>query len=498
MRFNLWVIIGAVSTIGVVVFLFTKVLYPEAPTWTTTTVDVGTVEELVSVSGFIEADRVAEIAFPSNGTVTGVLVTEGSQVEAGDILATLADAELVALRTEAASALTATEARYRQLIAGPRSEIIAVANTGLTNAKAALERITDEENQKVKNAHTALLSSGLSAVADDPEEESAAPTVSGTYQCETEGVYTLSIYNSNAKSGYSFKYSGLERGTGLVSTDQPAALGTCGLYLIFSAGDRYSNSEWTITIPNTRSSTYTTLNNTYILAQTQATNAITAAKNNLALVLNETSLTTAPARSEEVVSAEAAIAEARARINAIDARLKDRSIIAPFAGTITDVRITVGESAPATPVLTLLADDTFSLKARVPEIDITKIASGQSVKAVFDARSEETLTGTISYISPIAKQIDGVAYFEILVQLTTIPTWLRAGLNADVDIVVESKENVTRLPKRFVTTSTTGTKTVLIPNKNTTATTTIEVLFSGNDGFVEVAGISVGATVIAP
>jgi multidrug efflux pump subunit AcrA (membrane-fusion protein) len=498
MRFNLWAILGALAAIGAAVFLLIQVLYPEAPTWTTTTVELGTVRELVSVSGFVEADRVAEIAFPSNGTVTGVLVTEGSRVEAGDILATLADAELVAERTQAASVLTAADAKYRQLVAGPRVETMTVANTSLANAKANLERVTTEENRKVDNARTALLSTGLTAVTTDPEEESAAPTISGTYQCEAEGVYTLSIYNSNAKSGYSYNYTGLESGTGLVSTDQPTPLGTCGLYLIFASGDRYSNSEWTIEVPNTRGSSYTTLNNAYVLARTQAENAIAAAKNSLELVSSETSLTTAPARSEEVVSARAAVTEAQARVAAIDARLKDRSIVAPFAGTVTEVTITAGESAPATPVLTLLADDTFSLKARIPEIDITKIAIGQSVQAVFDAKSEETLAGTISYISPIAKQIDGVAYFEILIPLTTTPAWLRAGLNADIDITIESKEDVLRLPKRFVTTLEDGTKTVLTPDKNTTATTTIEVLFSGNDGFVEVKGIPAGTTVVAP
>lgn len=498
MRFNLWAIVGAAGAIGAAIFLLVQVLFPETPTWTTTTVELGTVEELVSVSGFVEADKVAEIAFPSNGIITGVLVSEGSRVETGDILATLADAELIAERAQAVSALTAAEAKYRQLLAGPRTETVTVANASLANAKANLERITTEENRKVQNAHNTLLSTGLTAAAADSEETSTAPIISGAYQCETEGTYTLSVYNSNAKSGYSFTYSGLESGTGLVSVDQPSPLGSCGLYLLFTAGDMYSSSKWTIEVPNTRSSSYATLNNTYTLVRTQAANAIAAAKNNVTLVSSETSLTTAPARSEEVVSARAAVAEAEARVRTIDVRLKDRSIIAPFSGTITDVRIAVGESAPTTPVLTLLAEDTFSLKARIPEIDITKIAVGQSVQAIFDARDEETLAGTISYISPIAKQIDGVAYFEIMIPLTTSPTWLRAGLNADVDIVVASKENVTRLPKRFVTTSESGTKTVLVPNKNTTATTTIEILFSGNDGFVEVGGLPVGTIVVAP
>jgi HlyD family secretion protein len=313
-----------------------------------------------------------------------------------------------------------------------------------------------------------------------------------------EGAYEIELYRSSTESGYSYTYTGLETGTTIASVDQPAALGTCGLYLLFTEGDTYSASTWTIAIPNTRSSSYTTLLNTYNLTKTQADNAIEAAENNLAVAKGENTLTLAPTRSEARTQAEAAVAQARARIAAIDARLADRSIVAPFDGVVTEINISTGESAPATPVITVLASDAFSLKARIPEIDITKLQLNQKINAVFDARSQETLTGEVTYISPIAKQIDGVAYFEITIELDTLPTWLRAGLNADIDIVIEQRDDVVRIPKRFVTTAADGTKSVLIPAGNRVATTTIEVLFTGNDSYYEVSGVTAGTTVIAP
>ena len=165
---------------------------------------------------------------------------------------------------------------------------------------------------------------------------------------------------------------------------------------------------------------------------------------------------------------------------------------------MTEVDIATGETAPTTPVITVLASDAFTLKARIPEIDITKLALGQKMNAVFDARSSETLTGEVTYISPIAKQIDGVAYFEITIELDTLPTWLRAGLNADIDIIIEQRKDVVRIPKRFVTTTADGTKSVLVPAGNRVATTTIEVLFTGNDSYYEIKGVDAGTTVIAP
>ncbi len=480
-----------------VVFIY-KYLNPPPPQLTTATVERGNVTELVSVSGFVEAKQIANLAFPSSGVVTDVFVEEGSLVEVGEVLATLANTKLVAERNEAVAALASARAAYNETAAGPRTETIAVANTSVKNAEAQLKQVIAEENRKVNNARIALLSTGLNAATTDPNENSTAPIVSGNYTCDKEGIYNIQIYRSNSTSGYSYNYTGLESGTTLVSTDQPAAIGECGLYLQFTADDRYDNSTWEITIPNTRSVSYTSLNNAFTLVTTQAKNAIAAAENSLTLAQKQSGLSTAGARPEAVTQASAAIAQAQARVAAVDAKMADLSVVAPFTGIITDVSIIKGETSPVTPVITILADNTFTLKARIPEIDITKIELDQDVKAIFDAKSDETLNGKIVYIAPVATLIDGVAYFETIIKLEQNPNWLRSGLNADVDIITKTSQNVLRLPKRFVVKSEDGASSVLLQKNNNTATTSVEVVFTGNDGYLEVTGLNEGDVVIAP
>jgi RND family efflux transporter MFP subunit len=497
-RSHTWpIIFVGIAAAGASVFYYTNIR-EDTPDWVTTQVDTGNVRESVSVSGFVEAKNVAELSFPTGGTVTGVLVTTGDRVENGDVLATLGAAELVADRTAAASALAAAEANYDLIAAGPRPEVVSLANSNVAAATLDLERISAEEAERVANARAALLSTGLSATAVDTDESAPPPGVSGTYTCLEEGVYTISVYGSNSQSGFSYRYSGLESGTTDASTDQPTPLGTCGLYLSFTAGETYKDSVWTIEIPNQRSASYTTLLNAYTLAKTQAENAIMKAKDALAIAESNSALSIAPARTEETREALARVREARARVEAIDARLADRSITAPFTGTIIDVSVVTGETVNTSPVITLLSDDAFEVTVRVPEIDIRKILLGQKVSAVFDAAPEEELTGSITYVSPVATQIDGVAYFEATITLDVIPPWLRAGLNADIEIIIDERVDVTRLPRRFVTTDESGRTTVLIQNGTRTATTTIEVLFDGNDGFVEITGLANGTTVVAP
>lgn len=463
----------------------------------TATVERGNVQKLVSVSGFIEAKNTATLAFPASGKVTEVFVDEGSLVSAGEVLATLASAQLAAERNEASAALALAEAQFAETVAGPTSENRSISATKVSNAEQNLTRVSNEEAEKVKNARTVLLSDGLEALSTKLDEGAVPPTVSGTYSCLEEGQYELAVYSSSGGSGYSYRLTGLESGTFAAATDQPTALAQCGLYIQFATGSLYSNSKWVISIPNQRSAAYVSNKNTYELALEQQENAIAAAKDALALALNEASAATADARGEVVTQRRATIDQARARIAAIDARLTDRSIVAPFDGIITDVNVLPGETVTSVPVITILAEDAFELTARIPEIDITKISLGQKVEAVFDAKSDETLTGEITYISPLATEIDGVAYFETTVTLHEQPNWIRSGLNADLDIIVGMQTDVLRLPNRFINTANGQSTTITLQNGKKVIQP-VDIIFTGNDGYVALNGLREGDTVVAP
>jgi HlyD family secretion protein len=491
-------ICGAVSLILIAGFLLFGTLRPKTPDWITAKVERGDVAQIVSVSGFVEAKNTAELAFPTTGIVTEVFVDEGATVKQGQVLATLGSSQQVAQRNEALAALQGAEARLEKLLKGADATDKDLAQVKLQNAELALARTQAQEQQKVDNAMAVLLSDNLEALSVDPKESAEAPTVTGTYTCEEKGTYTLNVYGSNAYTRYSYRMSGLEEGVSAIATQQPAPLGSCGLFIQFDPEGLYEGSTWIIEIPNTRSGTYVANESSYKLAVKQQADAVAEAEEALDIARLEAAGVTGDARSEDVREAQASRAQAEAQIANIDALLSDRSIVAPFDGAITDVSILKGEAASLDPVITLLSSDAFELKVRIPEIDITKLEVGQLVTAVFDAKPSEVQSGSIAYISPLAVIIDGVAYFEATIGLETKPSWLRSGLNADVDIVVARKENVLRVPRRFVIENPDGTYSVRVPRGSQTATTTINPEFSGNDGFIEVTGLKEGDTVVAP
>lgn len=493
---TLIIFLAALVIVSMLIMLY-RVSVHEDTSVVSTIVELGDVRELVSVSGVVEATKTVDLAFPLTGIVREVSVSTGDMVAAGAILARLDTRSLQADRADALAALAKVSANRDELLSGPTASARTVASETVAAKQVALETTRANEARKVENSYQTFLSSDLAAYATEAEEAAVAPVVTGTYTCDTEGTYEISVFSSNTDSGYSYQLSGLETGIYTASTEQPVQLGTCGLRIQFDENSRYGRTSWYIPVPNTESSTYITNKNAYTLAVTQAESAIRNAERALTLATASAANDLAPARSEAVARAHAAVAQAAAQVSRIDAAIDDRTLRAPFAGIITDIDILPGETVSTAPVVTLLASEQFEMVARIPEIDIGKLLPGQSVEMIFDAQPRELQQGTITFISPQATEIDGVAYYEAHVTFANIPPWLRSGLNADIEVIINEATDVLRVPKRFIKQTAQG-PVVLLQRNNATATTTIEILLSGNDGFSAITGVNEGDTLIAP
>ena len=463
----------------------------------TATVENGPVRQLVSVSGITDAKQTAELSFPMSGFVESVIAKVGDEVAVGDVLLTLNTDALEADRDEARATINKAQSQMEELLKGPQTEDRLVTSENLALKKQALETTKETQANTVSNAYRALLSNGLTTYSNDAKESAQAPEISGTYTCSKEGVYTIEVFSSNSPSGYSYKLSGLESGTVIASTQQPIALGVCGLRVLFNDDSSYGNTAWYVDVPNKKSAAYITFKNAYDQAVVQSRSAIALAEQEVALAQATAGSNNAPARSEAITQAQATIAQVTARLARVESEIADRVLTAPFAGTVTEIDVTVGETVSAEPIITVLAENDFEMTARIPEIDIGKLTIGQKVEMVFDAKADEQLTGTISFISLKSTEIDGVSYYEAYIQMDSTPDWLRSGLNADINIILSETIDTLRIPKRFLIEEN-GTYSVLLTQGETYATTTVEVTLEGNDGFVAITGLNSGDVIVAP
>lgn len=387
-----------------------------------------TVTETVAVTGKVNAAANVDLAFSSGGKVASVAVTEGQTVRKGQVLARLDTAALSADLARARAALAIKELEGT-------NQGVSVENRG-----TSLEAIEEQQDTLVENAYRRLLTSDLEAYPESNSYNEIPPTVSGTYTGTEEGEYRVEVYASSTESGASFRVSGLEsKGLGPVTTSYPARLGDQGLYIQFSPEGSYNSTEWIVPIPNPRGASYVANLNAYNDAVRNRRVALEEAGSSF----QETDIAS-PIRQAEIEQARADIARIQADIN-------DRIIYAPFDGVVTSRDIEPGETvASGATGISLISTGTFEVVAQVPEIDIAKIAVGDTATIALDAFANEPLEALVIHIDPAATRVDGVPVYEVTLQFSEEDERLRDGMTAGVVIVTETLADQIAIPGRFI------------------------------------------------
>lgn len=462
----------------------------------TATVARGDVTEKITMSGKVEAKNIARLTFPKVGTIQYVYKDEGDTVVEGEVIASLVQNSAISDYTAAIENVKYYEASKQELLRGPEDSKRVLSATNVAIAEKELTRIEEAQARLVEKAREDLLSVDIVAYPVNTATSDIPPVITGSYFCAQEGDYVISIYPSASISGYSYRLSGLESGMADAFTEAAGALGTCGLYIEFDATEHYRSENWIVSIPNKRSSTYSERFNAYKIALQQQSNTVSAAKQALELArYTELNANDHP-RNEIVSKIDANIAEARALVLAKEGAIADYTIRAPFNGTVTENNLKIGETATLERTVTVLQENEFEFKIRIPEADITKVNLRDTVHILFDAQPHDTILGTIDYIASNATEISGVAYYEARITVLSKPEWMRPGLNADVYVITKQKKDVLTLPKRFIIEENKDSY-VLVRKNLEVIKTPIEIGLVGNDGYVEVLNLDEGTEVIA-
>jgi multidrug efflux pump subunit AcrA (membrane-fusion protein) len=119
----------------------------------------------------------------------------------------------------------------------------------------------------------------------------------------------------------------------------------------------------------------------------------------------------------------------------IRAALANAELRAPFAGTITNLDLKVGEfAASGTPVVTIADLSNWIVKTTdLTEIDVVRVKEGQSVKLTLDAMPDTPLTGRVLSIAQNYAEKQGDIVYEVKVLLSEKDPSMRWGMTAQVD-----------------------------------------------------------------
>ncbi|SFG41085.1 HlyD family secretion protein [Desulfotomaculum arcticum] len=162
-------------------------------------------------------------------------------------------------------------------------------------------------------------------------------------------------------------------------------------------------------------------------------------------------------RAESIASAAAQVESAGAQLQVAQRSLSDAKLISPINGIVSSINGAEGQRATANNNNTSgdgfmeVISEALQVEAKVNEGDIGKTKVGQQVEFTVNSYPDKTFAGKVSSISPTATTESNVQIYDVMIQLDENYSELKAGMPADVTIIVEQSEDVLTISKGAVT-----------------------------------------------
>ena len=164
----------------------------------------------------------------------------------------------------------------------------------------------------------------------------------------------------------------------------------------------------------------------------------------------------AKARAAVCESSRTQVGEAQARIEVAQADTSRTVLRAPFAGIVAEVNGEVGEyltpsppGIPTLPAVDLIDDTCLYVSAPIDEVDAARLKVGMQGRITLDAYRGRAFPGHVRRIAPYVLALEKQARtVEVEVEFDDPgeARHLLVGYSADIEIVIEGHDNVTRIP----------------------------------------------------
>ncbi|MDO8600695.1 MAG: efflux RND transporter periplasmic adaptor subunit [bacterium] len=467
----------------------------ETPNEEIVSVTRGTLTQEVSVTGRVKPAESVDLAFERSGRVAAINVDVGAKVSAGQVLASLYNADLSATLADVEASVRKEEAKLAELKRGTRPEELAVQEVKVADARQALLDTIQDAYRKADDA----IHNKVDQFIDNPR--SSDPNFTVTIP---DGSLRTSLENERMLREILLSAWSTALTTLSVSDDLSAEAlrARAALSEIRAFLDRVATALASAVPSSSISQTtiegYSTDVNT---ARTNINTAITnlaGAESDLAVKTSELALKRAGTALEQIAAQEAALEQARAKVESAKAELAKTRITSPLRGIVTQKNAKVGEIVSAqTSVFSLNSDTALEIEANVPEADIAKISMGNEAQVTLDAYGKDVLfTARVMQIDPAETIVDGVATYRVEFQFGGEDSRIKSGMTANIDIETAKIDGVLVIPQRAVITKN-GDKVVRIREAAGDRDVVVQTGLRGSDGNIEIiSGLNEGDKVV--
>ena len=496
----------------------------------------GTLTDAIATSGTVVFPLREDVSFPVAGEVGEVLVSVGSVVRAGDVLARLDAATMASLERDVAKAEVdvrdAQEALADALGLPDATEIaqasdaVALSRRGLENAQSDLELTKENAARDESDARDAIASADekvqdeLDVVDEMAEEyagtftqwlgvpassvntEQAPAEVLSGWQLDLDVLFDdrqvldhdlswmdppdddpATLWDEFVVFAWKTLYVGRLAGT---CPDGPPYEGRCAEHEMEDAWTALEDARAVVedkravvddaraALENTQAKTAREILSAEEAVE-KAENALVADEESAAELVVETESLDVALLQSEITVAEHALADA---LEAVE----NAALTAPVSGIVEDVSMEAGDrlgeqGGQQTPSITILDPSVVEVDGSVDEVDVLAVSVGMLASVSLSALEGQTLTGEIVEIGAASSSgQSGVVTFPVTIRLD-VPAGLtlRDGLSAVSELVLAQHRDV-----------------LLIPTSSVTGSILSPVVRVSVDGVVEERGVTLG------
>jgi multidrug efflux pump subunit AcrA (membrane-fusion protein) len=450
----------------------------------------------VVADGRVLPARSAELGFLDTGRVAEIFVAEGELIDAGDPLARLDAAELEAAVAQARAAveeagaqlellqsgalpasvaaaeaqvaeaqaaerqaagrvtaadlqaardeLREAQALLARLTAGPRSTEVEQAQAGVAQAQANLQTQRDSLSAAKTDAELRLQQAAntlrdaqdaYSRIYWDNREREKAPGDLPQQLRDQEAAALRAVENSEAalaqaqvdlERARQAEQSGIAQGEAQLR-DAQARLDQ---QLAGADADQIAGARARVSAAQARIAALTGGAREGEIAAAQAGVAQAQA------ALDEV---TAGPRSAEIAVAEARVRARQADLRRAEVALERATLLAPFAGTVVELNLELGEQPPAEEPALVLADmSAWKVETSdLTELDVVNVRVGDAVTLSFDALPDLILPGVVTRVESLGKTFQGDVLYTVAVEPQEWDERLRWNMTATVTVEAE-------------------------------------------------------------
>lgn len=451
----------------------------------TATVSRGSLSSTLSSSGTARAEQNATISWQTTGKVGDVSVALGDLVQEDQVLAALDTEQLSTEMINAKTTLISAQQALDDLL-----------NSKLAQAQA-LQAVEDAQNALDSLKQKAAESSSQALVnleaAKETLQTAQKTRIALDYPRDYDKLVVEKAYTDYlmAKEAYKEAMKEFNKWANKKLTDPRRAQALTRVVSTKQAMDtKFAIYNWYLLEPTELEIAQADAD--LALAQVNLDTAQAAwdsAKNGTSeasIALYEAQLNDALREWERVKDGptEDDVAAAQAAVDTAQAALDHAQLLAPFAGTITQLNVSSGDLVSSGENAFRIDDmATIYIDLQISEVDLQSLKVGQKATIEFDALPDKSYEGEVTEIGIIGTSSQGVVNYPVTVKVINDGN-IRPGMTASVTIVVDERADVLLVPSQAVRT-TSGQKmvTVLFEGQQITVPVTIGL---NNGSMVEI------------